>query len=94
MSKVIDAAVQSLSAKIPSFESSAKFVIKDEGSIVIDGNGVRAGDDETEVTLTADRETFEGLLNGSVNPTMAFMTGKLTVDGSMGVVMKLGAMLS
>lgn len=94
MSKVIDAAVQTLSAKIPSFESSAKFVIKDEGSIVIDGNGVRAGDDETEVTLTADRETFEGLLNGSVNPTMAFMTGKLTVDGSMGVVMKLGAMLS
>lgn len=94
MSKVIDAAVQALSAKIPSFESSAKFVIKDEGSIVIDGNGVRAGDDETEVTLTADRETFEGLLDGTVNPTMAFMTGKLTVDGSMGVVMKLGAMLS
>ncbi len=94
MSKVVDAAVQALSAKIPSFESSAKFVIKDEGSIVIDSNGVRAGDDETEVTLTADRETFEGLLDGSVNPTMAFMTGKLTVDGSMGVVMKLGAMLS
>ncbi|MDF3608512.1 SCP2 sterol-binding domain-containing protein [Paracoccus sp. DMF-8] len=94
MSKVVDAAVQALSAKIPSFRSSAKFVIKDEGSIVIDSNGVRAGDDETEVTLTADRETFEGLLDGSVNPTMAFMTGKLTVDGSMGVVMKLGAMLS
>lgn len=94
MSKVIDAAVQTLSAKIPSFESSAKFVIKDEGSIVIDSNGVRAGDEETEVTLTADRDTFEGLLNGTVNPTMAFMTGKLTVDGSMGVVMKLGAMLS
>ncbi len=94
MSKVVDAAVQALSAKIPSFESSAKFVIKDEGSIVIDSNGVRAGDEETEVTLTADRETFEGLLDGSVNPTMAFMTGKLTVDGSMGVVMKLGAMLS
>lgn len=94
MSKVIDAAVVALGAKIPSFESSAKFVIVDEGSIILDGDGVRAGDGETEVTLTADRETFEGLLDGTVNPTMAFMTGKLTVDGPMGVVLKLGALLS
>lgn len=93
MSKVIDAAVQALSAKIPSFDSSVKFVIKDEGSIVIDGAGVRAADEETEATLIADRDTFEGLLDGTVNPTMAFMTGKLKVDGSMGVVMKLGSML-
>lgn len=46
------------------------------------------------MTLTASRETFEGLLSGDVNPTTAFMTGKLRVDGSMGMAMKLGALLS
>jgi putative sterol carrier protein len=29
-----------------------------------------------------------------MNPTMAFMTGKLSVDGSMGLAMKLGSVLS
>ncbi|AGT08435.1 SCP2 sterol-binding domain-containing protein [Paracoccus aminophilus] len=94
MSKVVDAAVDALSKKVQNFDSTAKFVIEDEGAIVIDANGVRAGDEETEVTLTANRETFEGLLDGSVNPTMAFMTGKLKIDGSMGVAMKLGTLLS
>lgn len=94
MSKVVDAAVEALSKKITNFDSSAKFVITDEGSVVIDANGVRAGDEDTDVTLTANRETFEGLLDGSVNPTMAFMTGKLKVEGAMGVAMKLGTLLS
>lgn len=94
MSKVVEAAVEALAKKVQSFDSSAKFVITDEGSIIIDENGVRAGDEETDVTLTASRETFEGMLDGSVNPTMAFMTGKLKVDGAMGVAMKLGTLLS
>jgi putative sterol carrier protein len=45
------------------------------------------------VTLTADRETFEGILTGDVNPTAAFMQGKLAVDGDMGLAMQLGAAL-
>ncbi|MDN3711288.1 SCP2 sterol-binding domain-containing protein [Paracoccus cavernae] len=94
MSKVVDAAVEALSKKVQKFDSTAKFVITDEGAIIIDENGVRAGDEETDVTLTASRETFEGILDGSVNPTMAFMTGKLKVEGAMGVAMKLGALLS
>ncbi len=94
MSKVVEAAVEALSKKVQNFDSSAKFVITDEGSIIIDENGVRASDEDADVTLTASRETFEGLLDGSVNPTMAFMTGKLKVDGAMGVAMKLGTLLS
>lgn len=94
MSKVVNAAVEKLSEKISSFDSSAKFVIEDEGAIMIDGNGVRAGDEEAEVTLTASRETFEGILDGSVSPAAAFMTGKLKIDGAMGVAMQLGQALS
>ncbi len=47
-----------------------------------------------DLKLTADRETFEGLLDGDINATSAFMTGKLTVDGDMSVAMNLGALLS
>ncbi|GLK64100.1 sterol carrier family protein [Paracoccus kondratievae] len=94
MSKVVDAAVAALDEKAKGFDGTAKFVIEGEGSVYIDTNGARAADDEADVTLTASRETFEGLLAGDVNPTTAFMTGKLRVDGSMGTAMKLGALLS
>lgn len=96
MSEVVNAAVAKLSQKIDSFDSSAKFVIKDEGAIIIDEAGVRAAADgeEAEVTLTASRETFEGIMNGDVNPATAFMMGKLKVDGAMGVAMQLGQKLS
>ncbi|WP_415184568.1 SCP2 sterol-binding domain-containing protein [Phaeovulum sp.] len=95
MSDVIDAAVAALSEKLKDgFSSTAKFVITDEGSIIVDANGVRAGDEEAEVTLIADADTFKGILSGDVNPTMAFMTGKLKIDGSMGLAMQLGSALS
>jgi len=94
MSNVVNAAVAALSEKFSGgFSGTAKFVIKDEGSLIIDASGVRAGDDDADVTLTADRDTFEGILNGDVNPTMAFMQGKLAVDGDMGLAMQLGSAL-
>ncbi len=94
MSKVVEAAVAALDEKAKGFDGTAKFVIEGEGAVYIDADGARAADDEAEVTLTARRETFEGLMSGDVNPTTAFMTGKLRVDGSMGAAMKLGALLS
>lgn len=94
MSKVVEGAVAALNEKAKGFDGVAKFVIEGEGAIMIDENGARAGDDDADVTLTASRETFEGILSGDVNPTTAFMTGKLSVDGSMATAMKLGAILS
>jgi putative sterol carrier protein len=94
MSKVIDTAVAALQQKLPDgFDGVAKFVLTGEGAVMIDANGVRAADEEAEVTLTATPEVFKAIMDGELNPTMAFMTGKLTVDGSMGAAMKLGAAL-
>ena len=95
MSDVIDAAVTALGAKLGAggFDGVAKFVIKDEGAIMLDQSGARAGDEEADVTLTADVETFRAILEGNMNPTMAFMTGKLSVDGNLGLAMKLGSVL-
>lgn len=93
MSDVITAAVAALGSRISNFDGVAKFVIPGEGAIMIDAQGVRAGDEEADVTLTAETEVFRAMLAGDMNPTMAFMQGKLTVDGNMGLAMKLGAAL-
>lgn len=98
MSKVIAGAVEALNAKMSGFDGVARFVIEGEGAIMLDAGGARAADaaasEPADVTMTASRETFEGILDGSVNPTMAFMSGKLKVDGDMGAAMRLGAALS
>lgn len=94
MSDVVNAAVAALSEKLSGgLPGTAKFVIAGEGALMVDGSGVRAGDEEADVTITADRETFEGLMSGNVNPTAAFMQGKLSIDGDMGLAMQLGAAL-
>lgn len=95
MSDVITAAVDALNKKLEGGFSAgtAKFVIEDEGAIMVDSDGARAGDDDAEVTLTADAETFQGMMEGDLNPTAAFMQGKLSVDGDMGLAMQLGAAL-
>ncbi|KAA0909916.1 SCP2 sterol-binding domain-containing protein [Aquicoccus porphyridii] len=95
MSDVITQAVEALNEKMggEGFSGSAKFVIEGEGSIVVDGAGARAADEDTDVTLTADADTFSAMLSGELNPTAAFMSGKLSVDGDMGMAMQLGSVI-
>ena len=94
MSDVITQAVDALNAKMDGgFDGTAKFDIEDEGSIIIDENGARAGEDAADVTLSASAETFKAILDGEQNATAAFMTGKLSVDGDMGMAMKLAGVL-
>ncbi|MCH2076983.1 MAG: SCP2 sterol-binding domain-containing protein [Rhodobacteraceae bacterium] len=91
---IIDSAVAALSEKVGGgFDGSAKFEIEGEGSIIVDSDGVRADDGAADVTLKADSETFQGIMSGDVNPTTAFMTGRLSVDGDMGMAMKLAGVL-
>ncbi|KAA9010239.1 SCP2 sterol-binding domain-containing protein [Histidinibacterium aquaticum] len=95
MSEVVNEAVTRLNEKMAGqgFDSTAKFVIENEGSVMIDGDGARAGDEDAEVTLTSDTETFQAILDGEENPTAAYMTGKLKLDGDMGTAMRLASIL-
>lgn len=98
MSNVIEKAVETLNAKVGgSYDGTAKFVIEGEGTIMLDAGGARAAeaaaDEAADVTMTAPAETFQGMLDGDVNPTMAFMSGKLKIDGSMSEAMRLASIL-
>ena len=96
MSDIVNTAVTMLNEKLAGadFGGTAKFDIAGEGSIVMDGSGARATDEAADVTLSADAETFQSILEGETDPTSAFMSGKLTVDGDMGMAMQLGSVLS
>ncbi len=96
MSDMIEKAVAVLNDRLggAGFDAVAKFVLEGAGNIVIDANGAREGDDAADVTLTAAADVFEQILAGDLNPTAAFMSGKLAVDGDMGAAMRLGGLLA
>ena len=91
MTEIIEEAVEALREKMSnnSFDGTAKFEIEGEGSIVVNENKVYASDEETDVTFKASVEIFQEIFNGELDPTSAFMTGKLKIDGDMGTAMRL-----
>lgn len=70
-----------------------KFDLTDEGVIHVDATVsppiVTNEDSEADVTFVLSVENFEGLIDGSLNPQMAFMMGKLKIEGDMGLALKL-----
>ena len=95
MTTILDQAVAALTDKLngTEFDGIAKFLITDEGSVIIDNDGVRISEEEADVTLSASAEVFESIMEGEQSSTGAFMTGKLSVDGNMGLAMKLAGIL-
>ena len=53
------------------------------------GVNVTEGGTDGDVTIRASEDTFRAIASGEQNPTTAYMTGKLKIDGDMGAAMKL-----
>jgi len=95
MSAVVQELIELLSPKVTgTLQGTAKLVITDEGSLILDDTGARAGDEDADVTLIASEEVFKNILSGDQNPAMAFMTGKLKVDGSSTRALKVSEILT
>ena len=96
MSEVLEKAVAAINDKMAgaTFDSSVKFKIEDEGSIVVDSDGVRVSDEETDCILIASLDVFTKILDGDMNATEAYMTGSLKVEGSMSTAMELSNILA
>ncbi len=70
----------------------------DGGTWVIDlasdTKEVREGEEESaQCVISMAAPDFMSMIQGSLNPQMAFMTGKLRVKGDMGLALKLQSIL-
>lgn len=75
-----------------------RFDLTDSGTaIVLDATGPSAdiseGGGEAEAVLKLSSDTLEKLITGRIGPMMAFSTGRLRVEGSQGVALKLAGLL-
>lgn len=77
--------------------SIVKFNFGDDGLISLDGSGssieVSNEDLDADCTVNVSLDDFNQIIDGSLNPQMAFMMGKLKVEGDMGIAMQLGQIL-
>ncbi len=76
------------------FDRSVKFDTGADGVIVIDGAAVSTTDGPADCTISLSLDDLESLISGDLNPTMAFMSGKLKIDGDMSVAMALSQLIS
>lgn len=78
------------------FDKRVKFDFGSVGKLLIDGVGSKASNDDgsADATITVAFDDFLKLAQGQLDPTMAFMQGKLRVAGDMGVAMKLQTLFS
>jgi putative sterol carrier protein len=83
-------------SKKTAFGNSVKFAT-DQGVVHIDGNqtppAVTNDDTAADCTIKMDFSDFADLIGGKLDGMTAFMTGKLKIEGDMGVAMKLKSIL-
>ncbi len=70
-------------------DKSVKFDFGDDGCISVDGTNVSQDDIEADCTIKVDKDDFAALATGQMDPMMAFMSGKLKIEGDMSVAMSL-----
>lgn len=71
-----------------------KFDFKGEGFIYIDHAEVTNEDKPADCTIIVAKSDFDQIAEGKLDPTMAFMQGKLKINGDMSVAMKLQPLLA
>ncbi len=71
-----------------------KFDFGADGKIYIDKDNVHNEDLPADTTIVVTKADFDQISEGKLDPTMAFMQGKLKVNGDMSVAMKLQPLLA
>ena len=86
--------------RLPEFRAfgrRARFDFGKDGSLLLDASRSPAslvrGDGDVDCTIRMTIDNFDKMISGQLNPTLAFATGRLKVSGSMGLALKLAAIL-
>ena len=92
MSEKISALMTLLTEKIEAaggLEKTVKFSMEGHTPIIAGPEGVKQREGEADVTLIARLDNLVALFNGKLNPAMAFMSGKIKVEGDTTVAASL-----
>lgn len=98
-----DTLITQMRAKGPGLRSLGyriRFDLTDtDESILLDGTGGQAaveaatGSEEADSVLSLSSDNLAKLIAGRLSPMLAFTTGRLKVEGSKGVALKLASLL-
>jgi putative sterol carrier protein len=96
----IQPATEAIRAKVgenSGMGATVKFDCGDDGVVYVDGasspNSVSNDNNEADCTIALELDVLSDLIAGDLDPTAAFMQGKLKVDGDMSIAMRLGSIL-
>lgn len=85
--------------KLKELNHTVLFDMGDDGKILLDATGDEVkitpnpDTDDAETTLALSADNMVKLINGDLNPMVAFTLGKLKVFGSKGIALKLSSLL-
>ncbi|HYC05740.1 MAG TPA: SCP2 sterol-binding domain-containing protein [Azospirillaceae bacterium] len=93
----IETEMKAKAANFAGLGAKVRFDFGDQGSLFLDAKSgmpkVSRDAGEADTTLKISLDDFVKLSRGDLNPTWAFTTGKLKVQGNMGVALKLAGMM-
>ncbi len=98
LQEVADALTKRVGEKSP-LGGTLKFDLGEAGTLLIDGTGTAGNtvavnqDHPARCTISMTADDFRELIHGRLQPATAFMTGRMRVDGDMGLAMRLGQMV-
>ena len=83
--------------RAPSLGYKVKFAVGDGEVVHWDGTAMPAvisnDDVDADTTITIALDDMGKLLSGDMDPTFAYATGKIKVEGSVGVALKMASLL-
>lgn len=94
-------AMQQKAKFAPPLGAKIAFHVEDLGTILFDGTQMPAQIGESaegenaicDTSFKLSENTLNALMNGTQDPTMAYMTGKVKIAGKMGIAMKMASFL-
>ncbi len=96
----VEKIAQALESNLAAFAglgAKVAFDLGDDGVLAIDATGsppaLADALDDADCTIRISADDMAKLLDGALNPMMAYTLGKLKIEGSMGIAMKVAALL-